>query len=44
MNKLEELDADAEALWRAESRHGDEYLRTGKATARPAEEVLREAP
>jgi hypothetical protein len=48
MNELEKLEAEtadenAEALWVDEIRRRDEELRSGKATARPVEEVLRDA-
>lgn len=37
------VDEDAEALWANEIRRRDEDLLSGRATARPADEVLREA-
>lgn len=43
MVELEELEADVEASWMAEIRRRDKDLRNGRATAKPAEEVLREA-
>jgi putative addiction module component (TIGR02574 family) len=39
----ETADENAEALWVEEIRRRDEDLRSGKATARPAEQVLRDA-
>jgi len=39
----EGLDENAEALWADEIRQRDEDLRTGKAAARPVDQVLREA-
>jgi putative addiction module component (TIGR02574 family) len=39
----ETADENAEALWIAEIRRRDEDLQSGKATARPAEQVLRDA-
>ena len=39
----ETVDENAEALWADEIRRRDEDLRSGRATARPADEVLREA-
>jgi putative addiction module component (TIGR02574 family) len=37
------VDEDCEALWADEIRRRDEDLRSGRATAKPADEVLREA-
>ena len=39
----EGLDENAEALWVDEIRQRDEDLRSGKAAARPVDQVLREA-
>lgn len=39
----DQVDEDAEAMWADEIRRRDEDLRNGRATARPADEVLREA-
>jgi putative addiction module component (TIGR02574 family) len=39
----ESVDENAEALWIDEIRRRDEDLRNGRATTRPAEQVLREA-
>lgn len=39
----ETADDDAEALWVEEIRRRDEDLRSGKASARPVDEVLRDA-
>ena len=39
----ETLDENAEALWVAQIRRRDEALRSGRASARPVDEVLREA-
>ena len=39
----ETADDNAEALWVEEIRQRDEDLRSGKATARPVDQVLREA-
>ena len=39
----ETVDDDTEALWVEEIRQRDEDLRSGKATARPVDQVLREA-
>jgi len=39
----ETLDENAEALWVDEIRRRDEALRSGRATVRPVDEVLREA-
>ncbi len=39
----ETVDDNAEALWVEEIRQRDEDLRSGKATARPVDQVLREA-
>lgn len=44
IESLEETtDEKAEALWLDEISRRDEDLRSGRATARPADEVLREA-
>ncbi len=44
IESLEETaDENAEALWVDEIRRRDEDLRSGRATARPVDEVLREA-
>jgi putative addiction module component (TIGR02574 family) len=37
------VDEDAEALWADEVRRRDDDLRNGRARARPADDVLREA-
>ncbi len=37
------VDENAEGLWMAEIRRRDAEVRSGKATVRPAEQVLREA-
>ena len=39
----ETLDENAETLWVDEIRRRDEALRSGRATARPVDEVLHEA-
>lgn len=39
----EAVDEDAEALWVAEIRRRDAAIREGKASHKPAEQVLREA-
>jgi hypothetical protein len=36
-------DEDAAALWADEIRRRDEYLQSGRASARPVDEVMREA-
>lgn len=44
IESLEESpDENADALWVDEIRQRDEQLRSGRATARPVDEVLREA-
>ncbi len=44
ISSLEETaDENVEALWVEEIRRRDEGLRSGRATARPVDEVLREA-
>jgi putative addiction module component (TIGR02574 family) len=44
IESLEETeDENADALWVNEIRRRDEDLRSGRATARPVDEVLREA-
>jgi hypothetical protein len=39
----DEVDADAELLWRDEIRRRDAQIRSGQAMLKPAEQVLREA-
>ncbi len=39
----DEVDLDAEALWRDEIRRRDAEIRSGRAVLKPAEQVLREA-
>jgi hypothetical protein len=41
-DNMDELETDVEASWMVEIRRRDEDLRNGRATVRPAEEVLRE--
>jgi len=39
----DEVDLDAEVLWRDEIRRRDAEIRSGRAVLKPAEQVLREA-
>lgn len=39
----DEVDVDAERLWRDEIRRRDAEVRSGRAVMKPAEQVLREA-